>query len=219
MEMSGAAWVLVAIAGMAGLFLSGTILFLALFLPLAAAGTRLLPYSGPKRLEGVSNIEEAIAAGRATGLEGLELAAWAQGLAARRFEYSRRNPWDSPALCFERGCGYCVQQARALRLLLAGLGIESRIVQAFRCRFPAKTIHGEPSPPGVGGHAWVRARIGGRDYDLDSVCPGSGPGRLGFEALSRVLPMPGPSIPLFHILSVAENARRDARNILGRRGA
>ncbi len=133
--IEAAIWVFAALAALAALFLGGSTLFLAIFLPLAAVGARLLPNSGPKRLEGISTIEEAIAAGKATGLTGLELAAWAQGIAARRFEYSRRNPWDSPATCFERGYGYCIQQARALKLLYDGLGIESRLVQAFRCRF------------------------------------------------------------------------------------
>ncbi len=208
--MSLIAGILFAPAGLAAILLAGTALYLAVFLPLTSLGARLLPDAGPKSVEGIKSIDEAVAAGKATGLEGAELAAWAQGIAARRFEYSRRNPWDSPARCFERGYGYCIQQARALELLLTGLGIESRLVQAFRCRFPPKAIHGEEWPGGLSGHAWLRARIGGLEYDL---CPGdaaNSPGRVHFEILSTVRPMPRWSVPILHILSVAENARRDA---------
>jgi hypothetical protein len=205
------------LGALAALFLAGTAAFLALFLPLACLGSGLLPYAGPKRLEGISSLEEAIAAGRSSGLSGFELALWAEGIAARRFEYSRRNPWDSPERCFARGYGYCIQQARALRLLCSGLGLEAKVVQAFRCRFPATIVHGEAVGPGIGGHAWVRVSIEGSDLDLDSALPTKGPGRPGFEALSAVLAPPDFAMTVLHVLSAAENARRDMRNILGRR--
>jgi hypothetical protein len=199
----------IAAASVAGSVVAGLVLFLAIFLPVATFRSRLLPDKGPKRLEGIASMRDAIEAGRSSGLAGLELAAWAQGVAARRFEYSRRNPWDSPERCFERGYGYCIQQARALKLLYDGLGIESRIVQAFRCSFPPKAIHGKPSPALVSGHAWLRARIGGRDYDICAGDIHNEPGRVHFRIISRVRPMSRFGLPFWNILSVAENARRD----------
>jgi len=201
---------LIFLGALVALFVAGALVYLAIFLPLAAARAKLLPYGGAKLLEGLSSVEEAVARGKATGLAGLELAAWAQAIAARRFEYSRRNPWDSPARCFERGLGYCIQQARALKLVYDGLGLESRLVQAFCCRFPAKVIHGVEAPGGVSGHAWLRVRVEGKDYDVCCGDAANSPGHFHFSPLSRVRALPPWAIPILHLLSVAENARRDA---------
>jgi hypothetical protein len=70
-------------------------------------GLRRLPKGGRTTLGDVTTIEDAVAACRRTGLQGWGLVAYAQNLAARKFAYFRRNPWDSPARAFERGMGYC----------------------------------------------------------------------------------------------------------------
>ena len=58
-------------------------------------------------LDGVATIDDAVKACQDSGLKGWDLAAYAQNLTARKFSYSRRNPWDTPSRAFERGQGYC----------------------------------------------------------------------------------------------------------------
>ena len=52
----------------------------------------------------------------------------ARELVANRMEYCRRNSFDSPARAFERGYGFCTQQAYALAELLRLLGVEAKVV-------------------------------------------------------------------------------------------
>jgi hypothetical protein len=155
-----------------------------------------------------STIDEAVEACRKSGLSGWELAAFAQRITAERFSYSRRNPWDSPARAFERGLGYCLQQARALKTIYDRLEIENRIVMGS-CSFPAKTVHGIAEPPGYGRHSWLRVNIDGVEKD---VCPGDRgnyPGRVHFKLLSDVRTMPWWMIPFAHLGSVVVNSARD----------
>jgi hypothetical protein len=190
---------------------------LVLLLALSPLSHRLLPRGGRKELEGIATIEDAARAGRATGLAGLELVAWAQGMAARRFEYSRRNPWDSPARAFERGMGYCWQQASALKLVYDALGIESRTVQAFPCSFPPKEIHGRMSRGGLLGHVWLRVRAGS---EWLNVCCGSvdnSPGKIHFRIIGRVKDLEGPAALFAHLGSVAVNVALDLPAVLGLR--
>jgi hypothetical protein len=109
-------------------------------------GLRLLPKKRRTTIGGVTTIEDAIAACRRTGMQGRDIVAYAQNLAARKFAYLRRNPWDSPARAFERGMGYCKQQALALKMIYDRLGIRSDPVFALRCRFPPKVVHSIPEP-------------------------------------------------------------------------
>jgi len=53
---------------------------LVLLLALSPLSHRLLPRGGRKELEGIATVEDAVRACKATGLSGLELVAWAQGL-------------------------------------------------------------------------------------------------------------------------------------------
>src|SRR5215212_4970913 len=127
---------------------------------LTVPGLRLLPRPGRVALDGVTTIADAVAACRATGLSGWELVASAQHLAACKFHYSRRNPWDSPARAFARGLGFCQQQALALAQIYAELGITAQPVYALRCRFPPTVIHGIPEPERISPHTWLRVRVG-----------------------------------------------------------
>src|SRR5690242_17309782 len=74
-------------------------------------------------VDGVTTIEDAVAACHATGLRSWDLVAYAQQLAARKVTYSRRNTWDTPAHAFQRGRGYCQQQALALKRIYDHLEI------------------------------------------------------------------------------------------------
>jgi hypothetical protein len=174
-------------------------------------GLRLLPKARRIALDDVTTIEDAIAACQQSGLIGWALVAYAQQLAARKFSYSRRNPWDSSARAFARGMGYCQQQALALQRIYIGLGIGAQPVYALQCQFPPTTIHGMPEPERVSPHTWLRVRIG---KEVRDVCCGSRnntPGLVHFTVLSDVKPLMPWLRPFSHLGSVIENIRRDRR--------
>jgi hypothetical protein len=161
---------------------------------LTLPGLRLLPKERRVSLGGITTIDDAVATCQRTGLSGWPLVAYAQQLAARKFTYSRRNPWDSPARAFERGLGYCQQQALALKRIYAGLGLEAQPVYAFRCWFPPAVIDGMIEPQRISPHTWLRVRIGDEVRD---VCCGSTtntPGIVHFEVLSEVKPLAQPTL-------------------------
>jgi hypothetical protein len=196
-----------------GIGVLGFLSFLVFFIPFSVRSARLLPKTGRTTVDGVTTMDDAAAACRASGYSGLELAAFAQRLVARKMEYSRRNPWDSWERGFERGMGYCIQQAMALLLIYRRLGLDAWPVQAFRCRFPAGVAAGAEEPACISGHMWLRIRIDGAVYD---VCPGSAanrPNSLHFEILSPVRGVSMWTIPFLHVMCAAENVRRDWKNL------
>jgi transglutaminase-like putative cysteine protease len=182
---------------------------LAFFAVLTLYGYRLLPQRKQTTVDGVTTIADAVRACRTSGTSGWELVAYAQQLTARKFDYSRRNPWDTPARAFARGIGYCLQQAYALLQVYEQLGIEAWPVYAYRVRFPAKVVHGIPEPAGVGGHAWLRVQVGSEVRD---VCPGNEanrPGAVHFEPVSNVRTITPAFRIVAHLGSVALNFVRD----------
>jgi hypothetical protein len=205
-------WAAVGLGGVVAAAGAGALLFLLAFLPLTLRSMRLLPAPRRTTVDGVTGIDDAVRACRASGLSGLELVAFAQRLAARKFSYSRRNPWDGWARAFERGMGYCIQQAMALKMVYDALGVDARPVQAFRVWVPPGRVHGVLEPACVSGHMWLRVRVDGRGYD---VCPGSETNRPGvthFKLLSRVMGVPRALVPVLQVLCAAENVRRDWRS-------
>jgi hypothetical protein len=188
-----------------GIVAAGVVALSVLTIPLL----RRLPRQRRVSLDGITSIDDAVEACRRTHLQGWDLVAFAQNLVARKFTYSRLNTWDTPSRAFERGMGYCEQQALALKKIYNRLGIKSRAVFAFRCKFPGKEVDGMPSPGGVSGHAWLRVRIGDEECD---VCPGSvknAPGVTHFEIRSKVRTWQPWMRPLTHLGSSIENIRRD----------
>jgi len=170
---------------------------------------RRLPKQSHVSLDGVVTIDDAVEACRRTHLQGWDLIAYAQNLAARKFTYSRLNTWDTPSRAFERGMGYCEQQALALKKIYDRLGIETRPVFAMRCKFPAKVVDGVPWPGGVSGHAWLRVRIGDEERDVCSGSVNNTPGVTNFEIRSKVLTWQPWIRPFTHVGSSIENIRRD----------
>lgn len=183
--------------------------------------TRRLPEARYTSVDGVITIEDAVKASQKTNLEGWALVEFAQHLTARKFSYSRRNPWDSPSRAFERGLGYCQQQALALNAIYEQLGIDSRVVYATRCRFPSTQGSGSSQPARVPypswlkawfgdeedvlGHCWLRVRV--EETELD-VCPGNinnKPGKVHFEILSPVRTLHPFIRPFTHLGSVMLN--------------
>lgn len=184
---------------------------LAFFSAITVYSYRLLPPQRRKSLDGITTLNDAVAACRASGKSGWALVAYAQQLTARKFEYSRRNHWDSPARAFERGLGYCQQQALALKQIYDHLGICSWLVYARQVRVPSKVVHGIAEPPGVGGHAWLQVQIG---EEIRDVCPGSAnntPGRIHFQPLTPVRRLSPGLAPITHLSSVVVNFLRDVR--------
>jgi hypothetical protein len=170
---------------------------------------RRLPKQSHVSLDGVMTIDDAVEACQRTHLQGWNLVAYAQNLAARKFTYSRLNTWDTPSRAFERGMGYCEQQALALKKIYDRLGIKTRPVFAMRCKFPAKVVDGVAWPGGVSGHAWLKVRIGGEERDVCSGSVNNTPGVTIFEILSKVLTWQPWIRPFTHVGSSIENIRRD----------
>jgi hypothetical protein len=56
-------------------------------------GLMRLPRPGRTTVDGVTTLDDAVVAARASGLLDWDLVAFVQLLAARKFAYSRRNPW------------------------------------------------------------------------------------------------------------------------------
>ncbi|MGA2761974.1 MAG: hypothetical protein ABSG17_01275 [Spirochaetia bacterium] len=199
-----------------GTVLAGSLLYLAFFLPFSIRSVRLLPKEGRTTTDGVTKLVDAVREARDSGLTGLPLVAHVQQLAARKYRYSRRNPWDSWERSFERGMGYCIQMTMALKLIFDRLGIVAWPVQSLRCGFPPSVIHGVPQPAKISGHMWLRVRVDGHDYD---VCPGNAgntPGVTHFKVMAPVRPVPRWLVPVLHIFSAAENVRRDWKNLFPR---
>jgi hypothetical protein len=158
----------------AALLLAGAIIA---SLPLyALPATRSLARGRRPGIEGLT-LDEAAARLRASGATGRDLVEAARALVGERMQYSRRNSFDSPAWAFERGYGFCTQQAYALDGLLRRLGIEAKVVHAFRNEFP----DGD-----VGGHSWVRVTIDADEWDIDSLFFDMEAGEVTFTPLSRV---------------------------------
>jgi transglutaminase-like putative cysteine protease len=175
---------------------------------LTARMYRRLPRPSHVAMDGITSIPDAVATCRRSGLAGWELVAYAQQVVACKFTYSRLNTWDTPTRAFERGRGYCEQQALALKAIYDALGIQVRPVFAVRCAFPSKTVDGVRWPGGVFGHAWLRVRIGDEVRD---VCPGSvenTPGHTQFQPLSPVRSWVSWLRPFTHVGSSLENMRR-----------
>lgn len=194
-----------------GIGVTGIFTIFLLSIPLL----RRLPKQSRVSMDGVTTINDAVEACKRTHLQGWNLVAYAQNLAARKFTYSRLNTWDTPSRAFERGIGYCEQQALALKKIYARLGIETRPVFALRCKFPPEVVDGIQWPGGVSGHAWLRVRIGDEELDVCSGSVNNKPGVTQFEILSKVLTWQPWMRPFTHVGSSIENIRRD---MVARRG-
>jgi hypothetical protein len=112
-----------------------------------------------------------------TGKSGWDLVEAARALVAERMQYSRRNSFDSDAKAFERGYGFCTQQAYVLICLLKRMGFEAKPVQAFRNVFPDGRR---------GGHTWVRISWNGKSRLIDSIFYDPESREITFVPVSKV---------------------------------
>jgi hypothetical protein len=153
-------------------------------------------------------IEHAAEECRRSALTGWELVEYAQQLVHREMKYSFSNSFDLPEKAFEKGMGYCWQQASALNLILKSLGFTSWRVQAYQNRIPESEFEGVVRREHVSGHVWCKVEIDGETRD---VCPGNGankPGVVHFTPLTKVKKWnPGIAV-LSYFGSAMVNARR-----------
>ena len=194
------------------ILLSLLVLNLAVFLALyvwTLPVMRHLPKVNDVSVNGVSTIEDAVDASQKTNLEGWLLVEYVQNLTARKFSYSRCNPWDSPARAFKRGMGYCQQQVLALHEIYHRLGIDSRVVHALKCKFPTLEVDGVVQSEYMMSHSWLKVQIENQELD---VCPGNvnnRPGVVDFEILSPVRTLHAFLQPFTHLGSVIINMMPD----------
>jgi hypothetical protein len=114
---------------------------------------------------------------RETGKVGWPLVEAARKLVEERMEYSRRNSFDSAPRAFERGYGYCQQQAYMLVDILNRLGFEAKVVGAYKNKFPNGSVEG---------HAWVHVTYAGESRYVDSIFYDQQNGEITFIPLSKV---------------------------------
>jgi flavodoxin len=112
-----------------------------------------------------------------TGKTGWHLIEAARAMVAERMQYSRRNSFDSDAEAFERGYGFCTQQAYVLVDLLTQLGFDANAVHAFQNMFPDGT---------AGGYTWVRVSLDGETRFIDSIFYDAESREITFQPISKI---------------------------------
>ncbi len=142
----------------------------------ALPATMSLPQGIRPGLDSLTISQAAIKV-RESGRSGMKLVEAARSLVAERMAYSRRNSFDSYTKAFERGYGYCSQQANALADLLSQLGFEAKVVQAFRNRFPDGNVTS---------HAWVQVLVDDEVRYVDSIFYNADAAEITFTPLSKV---------------------------------
>ncbi len=81
-------------------------------------------------------IKEAAARCINSNLSGWELIEYAQHLVHNNMAYSYDNSFDMPRKAFEKGKGYCWQQAKTLQMILHDIGVECYLVYAIKNHIP-----------------------------------------------------------------------------------
>jgi hypothetical protein len=177
----------------------GSIVAILIGVPIyAVPATLSLPTDPRPGIEELT-IESAAQKLKQTGLKDWELVEAGRAVVAERMHYSRRNSFDTAARAFERGYGYCMQHAYALTALLAELGFEAKVVQAFQNKFPDGQVTA---------HAWVSVTLNGETRYIDSLFYNVQERELDFTPLSAVTDIS----PTFKLLTfwggTAVNAHR-----------
>ena len=153
----------------------------AIGVPLYALPATLSLAPGSRPGIGGLTIHQAARQLESSGKSGWELVEASRALVGERMLYSRRNSFDSPSTAFERGYDYCMQHAYALSYLLAELGFESQVVQAFQNRFPDGKITS---------HAWVSVTLEDEIRYIDALFYDEQEGRIDFTPISTVTNIP-----------------------------
>jgi len=131
-------------------------------------------------------INEAIKICKKSNLSGWDLVEYAQCLVHKNMTYSYGNSFDMPFKAFEKGKGYCWQQAKSLQDILRKLGFRCYPVYATKNQIPETQFEGITVKSRISGHVWCRVSINGIEKD---VCPGNvnnKPGKIHFVPLSKI---------------------------------
>ncbi len=176
-----------------------TLLAILVAVPLYAVPATITLPAGPRPGIEELTIKQAAKQLKSTGKTGWELVEAARSMVAERMQYSRRNSFDPAGRAFERGYGYCTQHAYALTALLAELGFEAKVVQAFQNRFPDGRVTA---------HAWVGVKVNNESRYIDSLFYDVQADELDFTPISEVVDIS----PTFKLLAfwggTAVNAHR-----------
>ena len=104
-------------------------------------------------------LKEAIEVCEKSNLSGWELVEYAQCLVRSNMTYSYDNSFDMPFKAFEKGKGYCWQQAKSLQKILCVLGFNCCLVYAIRNKIPETQFEGVKIKAHKSGHIWCRVNI------------------------------------------------------------
>jgi hypothetical protein len=147
----------------------------------------------PTGARGVVSLEGAYRLCKRTNLQGWELVDFATRLVHDKFRiYSVRNLWDTPALAFKYGMGYCTQYNLALAQLLRRLGFAVQPVFTLE-------IQSDSDPEWQMGHTWLQVAV---DGEMRDVCAGHAENKAGavdFRPLSKVYPGTPPALLASHL--------------------
>ncbi len=131
-------------------------------------------------------IKEAVETCLQSGLFGWNLVEYAQSLVNKAMAYSYNNSFDMPSKAFEKGKGYCWQQAKTLQRILNFLGFKCYSVYATKNQIPEAQFKNIKVKAHISGHVWCRVEIGS---EVKDVCPGNvnnEPGQIHFTPLSKI---------------------------------
>lgn len=154
---------------------------------LAALGwvvAQRIPAADPSTEGSSSSIAECAARCRATGATGWELVEHAQQLVWQQYRWhSQLHVWAGIEGSFSRRQGSPAQINTALARVLRELGFRARVVHAARVR------RSRSVPWWRTGHVWLRVSHDGVTRDVCATRSDHQPGRVSFDAVTRVLPM------------------------------
>ena len=131
-------------------------------------------------------LKEAIEVCGKSNLSGWELVEYAQCLVHSNMTYSYDNSFDMPFKAFEKGKGYCWQQAKSLQYILNRLGFKCYLVYATKNQIPETQFEGITVKAHTSGHVWCRVNINGIEKDVCPVNVNNKPGKIHFVPLSKV---------------------------------
>lgn len=147
----------------------------------------------PYGARGVVTLEGAYRLCKKTSFRGWELVDFATRLVHDKFRtYSVRNLWDTPALAFKYGMGYCTQYNLALAQLLRRLGFEVQPVFALK-------IQSNSKPEWQMGHTWLKVTVDGETRDVCAGHTENKAGAVDFRPLTTVYPGTPPALLATHL--------------------
>jgi len=129
-------------------------------------------------------IEEAVNFCKQTNYEGWQMVTFVQKYLNKQMKYSLDNPQDLPKVAFEKGYGYCWQQAWCLSYILKKVNIRSELVYATKVDFYESPL--KKNITHQGGHVWCRVFLNGKEKYVCSCHKDNTPDNLFFIPVSEI---------------------------------